>query len=130
MADTSRQILRYGFVFLFLWFGYQQLARPELWLGFLPEWTGYLPIPGEMLVRLNGWLEIAGALFLAVGAYTRLVSLLLALHLLLIAAETGGAVGTRDIVLSLAGLALAASAPDNWTLDRRAASSRDASGLV
>ena len=119
MSNTSRQILRYSLVFLFLWFGWQQIFEPAVWLGFLPEWTGYLPVPGEILVQANGWFGIMAAIFLAAGVFTRPTALILSLHLFVIAAEVGGAIGVRDSVLALASLALAASEPDSWTVDSR-----------
>lgn len=117
MNTLSRQILRFSFVFLFLWFGWQQITSPNTWLGFLPDWTGYLPVPGEILVQANGWFEIVAAIFLALGIYTRIVSFILSIHLLVIAAETGGAIGIRDTILGAAVLALSLSEPDDWTLD-------------
>jgi uncharacterized membrane protein YphA (DoxX/SURF4 family) len=93
--------------------------HPEFWTGFLPAWTGYLPIPSEMLVSLNGWFEIIAALALLVGVQTRIVAGLLGLHLAGIAISLGGAIGMRDGVLSLIGFAIAASPPDEWTLDMR-----------
>jgi len=119
MSNTSRQILRYSLALLFIWFGCQQIFEPAVWLGFLPEWTGYLLVPREMLVRANGWFEIMAAIFLAVGVFTRPTALILSLHLFSIAAETGGAIGVRDSVLAMASLALAASEPDSWTVDSR-----------
>lgn len=89
-----------------------------MWIGFLPIWTGYLPIPGAMLVQLNGWFEIMAAVCLCLGLYTRVVAALLALHLFGIAVSAGGAIGIRDAVLAMMGIALATSADeDPWTLD-------------
>ena len=118
MNNISQALLRYSLAALFLWFGWQQLANPSSWAVFLPSWTGYFPIPTEMLIRLNGWLEIIGALFLILGAFTRVVAGILALHLLAIAISIGGSIGVRDGALALACLALALSAPDKWTLDQ------------
>jgi uncharacterized membrane protein YphA (DoxX/SURF4 family) len=102
---------------LFLWFGYQQLAHPEMWVSYLPEWTGYFPIPGEMLVRLNGWFEVISAVFLLLGIYTRVIATILAAHLMFLAIEIGGAVGMRDGVLAMIGFAIALSPADEWTID-------------
>ncbi len=119
MSTVSRVLLRWSWVALFVWFGTQQLLNPSDWIGFLPEWSGYMPIPGEMLIQLNGWLEICLAAALLLGCFTRLVSTLLALHLLGVAISAGGAIGVRDAALSMVGFALALSEPDAWTVDHR-----------
>lgn len=119
MNDISKPLLRYSLAALFLWFGWQQLADPALWIGFLPEWTAYFPVPGEMIVRLNGWLEIVGAFFLIIGIFTKLAAWILGLHLLAIALATGGALGVRDGVLALACFSLALASPDHLTLEKR-----------
>ncbi len=121
MTRCAALVLRFGWVGLFLWFGVQQLMHPGDWVGFLPEWTGYLPIPGEMLVQLNGWLEVCLAVLLAVGAWTRAVAGILAVHLAAVAVSAGGAVGVRDAGLATIGLAIALSPPDAWTLDAKRA---------
>lgn len=113
----SSRILRYSFAILFLWFGFQQLMGPEKWISFLPVWTGYVPIPAEILIRLNGWFEIIGAFFLLTGTFVKQISVLLALHLFAIALETGGAIGMRDGILAMMGIALAFAPTDSWTVD-------------
>lgn len=119
MSLASQVILRWAWVALFLWFGTQQLMHPASWVGLLPEWTGYMPIPGEMLIQLNGWLEVCLAIALFLGCYTRFVSAVLALHLFGIAGTVGGATGVRDATLGTVGIALTLSEPDTWTLDQR-----------
>jgi len=116
---TSIRILRYSFMILFLWFGYHQLMYPEMWTGFLPEWIGYFPIPAEMIIQLNGWFEVVAALFLGFGIFTRIIASLLAVHLFMVAVEVEGAIGMRDAVLAMIGVALATSPADPWTLDFR-----------
>lgn len=117
MSLVSRLILRWSWVILFAWFGLQQLTDPSSWTAFLPVWTGYLPVPAEMFVQLNGWFEVCAALLLAMGYATRPVAALLAIHLMGIAVVAGGAIGIRDGVLAMVGVALALSKPDPWTLD-------------
>lgn len=119
MSIASRLLLRYALCALFFWFGIQQLIDPGAWTVFLPEWTGYIPAPAEMLVRLNGWLEVMLALALLIGVFTRVAAALLGLHLLGVAWWVGGAIGVRDAILGLCAISLALSAPDTWTLDAR-----------
>ncbi len=117
MNLTSSLILRFSISLLFLWFGIQQLIDPGMWIGFLPEWTGYFPIPGEIIVGVNGWFEIVFAGLITMGLWTRFASALLGLHLLGIAFAAGGAIGIRDAGLAAACLSLAFQTPDRWTLD-------------
>ena len=112
-------VLRYSWTLLFVWFGFQQLTAAQAWTSYLPPWTGYFPVPGEMLVQLNGLLELCLAALLALGAYTRVVAGLLAVHLAMIAFSVGGAVGVRDAALAATGFALMFLKPDAWTLDER-----------
>jgi len=102
---------------MFIWFGTQQLLHPTDWIIYLPEWIGYLPIPPEMLIRLNGWTELVLASALIIGCYTRFVAAMLSIHLAGIAVSVGGATGIRDYALAAAGFALALDKPDAWTLD-------------
>jgi len=110
-------VLRYSWALLFFWFGFAQLTDATNWVIYLPEWTGYLPIPGEMLVRINGLLEVCCATLLTLGVHTRIISAFLALHLFGIAASVGGATGVRDAALGAAGIALALQIPDGLTID-------------
>ncbi len=123
MTLASRVVLRWSWALLFAWFGAQQLMHPTQWTAFLPLWTGYFPIPAEMLIQLNGWMELVLAGCLFAGFYTRFASGLLAVHLAGIAFSVGGAVGVRDWALAAAGLAIALDTPDAWTLDARFSSS-------
>lgn len=117
MKGLSAIIIRYAFVILFLWFGFQQLLHPEVWVSFLPNFLGYFPIPAEMIVQLNGWLEIILAVMLGIGIYTRIVFTVLGLHVLGIAVTAGGAIGMRDFMIGITGIALGLADPDDWTFD-------------
>ena len=116
---ASKLVLRYSFVLLFVWFGAQQLMHPAQWTAFLPTFTGYIPMPAEMMIQLNGWVELCLAAMLAIGCFTRFAAAILALHLAGIAASVGGAIGVRDAALSAAGVSLALSDPDEWTMDTK-----------
>lgn len=119
MSKISTIIIRLAYCALFFWFGTSQLIDPGAWTSFLPEFVGYIPIPGEMLVRFNGWAEVVAATMLLLGCYTRLVAGFLGAHLLAIALTVGGAIGVRDGVLGLTVLSFVFSKPDEWTLDWR-----------
>lgn len=116
---ASRVILRWSWALLFVWFGTQQLMNPSQWTAFLPSFTGYLPVPAEMLIQLNGWVELCLAALLFAGAYMRFASIILAAHLAGIAISVGGAIGVRDAALAAVGVSLALGEPDAWTLDAK-----------
>lgn len=102
-------VLRIGVVFLFVWFGSMQIANPTQWVGLIPknvaETTGLAP---QTLVLLNGSLEIAGAVLLALNLFVPLVATLLSLHIVSIVFILGFTpIGARDIALAVAVLALA-----------------------
>jgi uncharacterized membrane protein YphA (DoxX/SURF4 family) len=118
-ALIGQVTLRYSFALLFFWFGFQQLTDASTWVTYLPEWTGYFPIPGEMLVQINGLFEVCCAALLALGIHTRIIAGFLGLHLLGIAASVGGATGVRDAALGMIGISLACQMPDAYTLDAR-----------
>lgn len=111
--------LRLSLAALFFWFGFQQWLAPDAWVSFLPSWTGYLPVPANTFIMINGWTEIVGATALLLGIWVRPVSVLLGLHLLGIAVSAGGAIGVRDAVLAAATLSLSLSPADKYTLDKK-----------
>ena len=112
-------VLRLGLAMVFVWFGTHQLLDPGSWIAFVPAFTTNPWISPETIILLSGWLEIVGAALLITGFWMRPVALILGLHMLFIAIETGGAIGVRDFGLTVACIALALSTPDCWTLDHK-----------
>lgn len=117
MNTIAVKILRYSFAFLFLWFGSMQLMHPLDWIGFLPVWTGQLPLAPATLIILNGCFEIMAGILLAIGLFSRWVALLLCLHLAYIAYAVGDAIGMRDIFLAMTGSALVFCRAEPGTVD-------------
>ncbi len=106
MKHLSSHVLRFSFVALFVWFGVMQLIQPGDWIGYLPTWTDHIPVPGEMIVMLNGWFEVVAAAMLAAGVFPRAIAGFLAVHLFGIAVTAGGATGVRDLALGMMGVAI------------------------
>lgn len=119
MILFSRVLLRWSWGLLFIWFGSQQLLHPAQWVSFLPAWTGYMPIPAEMLIQLNGWFELCAATLIIIGYFTRFCACILSLHLAGIAYSVGGAIGVRDAALAAAGISLAFSEKDSLMLETK-----------
>ena len=114
-------VLRFGIAALFLRFGLSQISNPSAWVSWIPELALSISWLSPMAtVILNGLFEtILGAL-LAVGFYTRLVALLLSLHLFFIAREVGyNDIGVRDFALAVSTLAVSLFGPDRFTIDEK-----------
>lgn len=93
---------------MFLWFGVNQLMDSTLWEGFVPLWIVDLGVSAKLLVTVNGVMEVVLSVFLIFGWWVRWVALILALHLLGIAASIGfNATGVRDFGLAMATLSVA-----------------------
>ena len=120
-AHLAPVVLRAGLVALFLWFGLSQLTAPGNWVSWVPEWpTTLLGLSPAVIVLLNGVFETVLGAALAVGFYTRWVSLALSLHLFFLAYELGyNDIGVRDFVLAVSTLSLSMFGPDEYTLDKR-----------
>ncbi|MEK7132800.1 MAG: DoxX family protein [Patescibacteria group bacterium] len=120
-AEYAPSVLRFGLVFLFLWFGISQILNPNSWTAWVPEWgTSVLGLDAVKVVLINGWFETVGGIFLAIGFWTRWIALVLSLHLLFIAYEVGyNDIGVRDFTLAASSLALSFFGPDKYTLDSR-----------
>ncbi len=100
-------VLRIALAFVFLWFGFSQLSNAAMWTGFVPQFATKFLDAGT-LVLLNGVFEIICGTMLAFGIWTRIVALVLGLHLILISGSLGfSAIGVRDFGLAFATLALA-----------------------
>ena len=119
LSAFAQPVLRFGIVALFLWFGFSQLMSPGAWVSWVPQWAADL-MPAQTIVLLNGGFETVFALALAAGFYTRIVALLLSLHLFFVAYEVGyNDIGVRDFALAVATLSLALFEPDQYTIDKR-----------
>jgi uncharacterized membrane protein YphA (DoxX/SURF4 family) len=101
-------LLRLGLAAVFLWFGFSQLIDSLQWVSVVPEWASNLVhLPPAMIVMANGVFEVVLGTLLAMGFFVRLISFVLALHLLPIALSFGiTAIGVRDIGLSIASMSL------------------------
>lgn len=107
MSQYAPLILRIGLGIVMLWFGYQQLAQPDNWIGWVPEWISAFGLSAPNVVFLNGIFEVAAGALLILGVFTRIVSMLLFLHLILIILEIGfTAIGMRDVAIAVAFAAL------------------------
>lgn len=109
-------MLRVGLAFVFLWFGFSQIADAAMWVGYVPVFVTKFMQAGTV-VYMNGLFEVVAGSMLALGILTRYVALLLGIHLFVIGTSMGlTATAVRDIGLSLAAMALFYLGNDRLTL--------------
>ncbi|MCA9478432.1 MAG: DoxX family membrane protein [Nanoarchaeota archaeon] len=115
--EWSPVLLRIGLSLVFLWFGASQLMNPNNFVGYLPTFL-FASSMAKAFVLANGIFEIIAGLLLLGGLFTRIVSFLLALHLMVITIELGmGETAVRDFGLSIATLAVCLGGYDSWSID-------------
>ena len=134
-------VLRIAMALVFLWFGFNQVFNPVNFIGYLPGWMMGPSQPGTMgnmmavmmgsqagfstaqasgFVIANGVFEIIFGLLLLSGIFTRIVALLLGLHLLFISLELGyGDLMIRDFGLAVATFAVALHGDDEFCIHDR-----------
>lgn len=112
-------VLRYGLVFVFVWFGTSQLLDQTMWLRLIPAWlTNLTGMSAATIVMLNGTFEIIAAILLAFGIKIRIVAFLLFLHLISIVVDLGlNATAVRDIGLIFAALSVSLHGADEYSYD-------------
>lgn len=101
-------VLRVGLAIVLFWFGGAQILNPSNWTFFLPEWlVNISPVSSELLVLLNGGVEIVLGAFILLNILPRISAALVALHLFGIALSLGNTPsGIRDVGLAFMALAL------------------------
>lgn len=106
--ELSNKILRIGLGITILWFGISQLLSPNNWIGYLPNWAFSLSfISTTTLVYLNGIFEIILALLLIFNQFSKNISILLSLHLILIIFHLGyNDIAIRDFGILVGFIAL------------------------
>jgi uncharacterized membrane protein YphA (DoxX/SURF4 family) len=117
MKKYSRPIFRWGIALVFLWFGINQVVMPSDFMGYLPDGILNSDIAVHAVVA-NGIFEIVFGLLLLVGLFTRIVSAILFIHLLIIAISLGYSdIMIRDIGLAIATFSITLGGKDIWSLD-------------
>ena len=104
LEKYAATVLRLGLVAVILWFSLQQFLHNSQWTAYVPDsivsMTG---ISATILVFFNAVFELVFGVLLAFGWQTRIVSLLLSLHLFDIMYVVGyGEIGVRDFGLAVA----------------------------
>lgn len=111
-------IARVALSLVLLWFGLNQIFNTSAWFAWLPSWTNSLPVSPAVLILFNGFLEVVLGVLLILGLFTRIVSLVAAIHLLTIVFSLGyNDVAVRDSGLMLVALSVFFTGPDFKSLD-------------
>lgn len=106
--EFGMHLLRLSIAGVFLYFGFSQLIDSLSWVGVVPEWAvNFISLPPAMIVMANGIMEIILGGLLAMGFFVRIISFILALHLIPIALSFGfSPTAMRDLGLALASFSL------------------------
>ena len=113
-------VLRISMSFVILWFGLTNIFNPQYLVGYLPKIAYSLPIEPLTLLLINGIFEVIFGLLLLVGLFTRVVSLVLFLHILIIMFGVGyNDIAVRDFGLALATFVIFLNGPDKFCLDKK-----------
>jgi len=98
-------LIRLGLSIVFLLFGIDKFIRPLFWSAFVPKFlSDIIPFSLNNFIYLIGIIEtILGALIL-IGLFTRVASILSAMHLLLIIISLAIPIGYNDIIVRDLGL--------------------------
>ena len=126
----SASVLRYGMAAVILWFSIQQFMNPTDWVGFVPDFiVSFTRLSATTLVYANAAFEAVFGLLLVFGWQTRIVALLLALHLFDIMWTVGyGQVAARDFGLAVATLVISMHGPDALCVQQQKTTAPGSSG--
>lgn len=110
----SPVILRLGMSLVMLWFSLQQFMHTQSWIAYVPDSAVTLTHMSAMtLVHVNAIFELVFGVLLVFGFQTRIVALLLSLHLFGIMYTIGYTeIGVRDFGLAVALFSIFMHGPD------------------
>lgn len=117
----AASVLRYGLAAVILWFSLAQFLHNSQWTAYIPaSIVAMTGVSAGILVFLNAVFELVFGLLLVFGWQTRIVALLLALHLFDIMYVVGyGEIGVRDFGLAIATLVIFMNGPDPLCIQQK-----------
>jgi len=123
LKEIAPAVLRWGLAIVLFWFAYHQLTSASQWARMIPEWTSILFSNPEKVVYLNAVAEIILGILLLIGLWTRIVAIIIALHLAQITFTVVGGLsnptGIRDFGLTVAAISIALNGSDKFSLDSK-----------
>lgn len=113
--------VRLGVGFVFLLLGIQQFLFAEQWSSWLPEWL-IQALPNAALttrvILVNASIDVLLGLALLLGIFTRIVAILMIIHLVGVLLTLGyNDIAIRDLGILLAAIAVAIYGADRWCLE-------------
>ena len=107
-------VLRLSMAAVILWFSLAQFGNAQPWTAYVPDSIVALThLSATTLVFFNATFELIFGILLVFGWQTRIVALLLAVHLFDIMWTVGyGEIGVRDFGLAFATLVVCMNGPD------------------
>ncbi len=116
-SDYITLMLRIGLGIVAIYFGFFNIIDPGNYSDYVPAMmTDY--VEANVIMQINGIVEIILGLFLLGGLYRAIVAILVGLHLLGIAALVWPAdIAVRDFGLAIMAFAIACMHDDKYSLD-------------
>ena len=117
----SPVVLRLGMAVVILWFGVEQVLDATHWTAYIPDSVVAMThLSAVVLVYINGIFELVFGALLLLGWQTRVVALLLSLHLFGIMWVVGyGEIGVRDFGLAVATFVVFMNGADFFCLTQK-----------
>ncbi len=113
-------VLRIGIALLLLWFGLTNIFKPQMLVGYLPQWFPSQLIASLTFMVINGIFETILGVALLVGFLTRFAALLATLHIAAIGISLGyNDIAVRDIGLAIAAFSIFLYGHDTWCIEKR-----------
>ena len=121
IESIAPSVLRFGMSAVILWFSIQQFIHTQVWTAYVPDSVVAIAhVSATTLVYFNAVFELVFGVLLVFGWQTRIVALLLALHLFDIMWVVGyGEIGVRDFGLALATLVVSMNGADALCISQR-----------
>jgi len=117
LKDYSSLILRFGLGLTLFWFGITSILEPDMWSSLVPS---FIPIQPTIVVVAMAIFQVLVAVFIILGAFTRLAALLMAISLIPIIISLGyNDIAVRDFAIFMAALSLAMSGSKKLSLDSK-----------
>jgi len=124
MDKYSKEILRIWISLVYLWFGFSQLFDPVSWIWWLPEWISVFPIDANIFIYANWGFEVILWLLLIFWFQTRIVALLMSIHMLIMVIHVWNQVWynetfVRDFWILVANVVIFLNGKDSLCLDTK-----------
>lgn len=119
MEKYAPSVLRYAMCIVILWFGSQQFLHTDAWTAYVPDsLVSMTGLSATTFVYINATFELIFGCLLLIGWQTRIVALLIGLHLLDVMYVVGyGEIGVRDFGLAMATIVVGMQGSDILSFD-------------